>query len=118
MKWDETIASRCRYGEQAGAIFGEADIIWEDSEDDYSGSADVLALLPDGRFCHYEWSYGSCSSCDDWEADGLTDEEVVDVMRRDAVYFGHVAELVVYAEGRRDQAMAETLDDWLKGRRQ
>lgn len=67
MKWSETTASKCRYGDVAGRIFGEAEVIWEHSEDGYSGFANVLVRMPDGRFGHYEWTYGSCSRCDEWE---------------------------------------------------
>jgi hypothetical protein len=35
MKWSETTSSKCRYGEVAGKIWGDWDIIWEDAEDDY-----------------------------------------------------------------------------------
>jgi hypothetical protein len=67
MKWDETIASECRYGDVAKRIFGDAEIIWEHSLDDYQGYVSVLAAMPDGSFIHYEWTYGSCSGCDEWE---------------------------------------------------
>jgi len=81
MKWEETEADKCRYGEIASRIFGEAEIIWERSEAGYQGSANVLAAMPDGTFVHYEWTYGSCSGCDEWEARGLSDDEVEQEMR-------------------------------------
>lgn len=87
MKWEATVASRCRYGDVAGRIFGEAEIIWEHSEDDYQGSANVLARLPNGHFAHYEWTYGSCSGCDEWESRGLTDDEIERDMRFHMVTF-------------------------------
>jgi len=81
MRWEKTVASECRYGEVAASIFGDAEIIWENSEADYQGFANVLAHMPDGTFVHYEWTYGSCSGCDEWEARGLNDEEVEAEMR-------------------------------------
>lgn len=81
MKWNETEASKCRYGWIAGNIFGEAEILWESSYADYQGNADIFALMPDGTFVHYEWTYGSCSGCDEWEDRGLTDEEIEKEMR-------------------------------------
>ena len=81
MKWTETVASKCRYGYLAARLFGDAEIIWEDSEDDYQGHADVLAALPDGRFAHYSWTYGSCSGCDEWEDRGLDDDQIEQEMR-------------------------------------
>jgi hypothetical protein len=59
MKWSETIASKCRYGSEAGEIFRDSEIIFESAECDYQGFANVLAKMPDGTFVHYEWSYGS-----------------------------------------------------------
>ena len=82
MRWQETQANKCRYGEIAERIFGEADIIWEHSEVDYQGYATVLAAFPDGTFAHYFWSYGSCSGCDDWENRHLSDDQVEAEMRQ------------------------------------
>ena len=39
MKWSDTTASKCRYGEIAGEIWGGWDVIWECSSDDYQGHA-------------------------------------------------------------------------------
>lgn len=96
MKWDETIASRCRYGDIAGLIWGDAEIIWEYSECDYQGSANILAKMPDGRFAHYEWTYGSCSGCDEWESRGLSDEEIKNEMERTTNWFDDIAILKKY----------------------
>lgn len=82
MKWTDTVASKCRYGDVAAAIFGDAEVIWESSQDDYQGYANVFARKPDGSFVHYEWSYGSCSGCDEWEARSLGDDEIEAEMRR------------------------------------
>jgi hypothetical protein len=34
-RWYNTIASECRYGDIASHIFQDAEIIWENSSDDY-----------------------------------------------------------------------------------
>lgn len=81
MRWEKTVASGCRYGEVAERIFGNAEIIWENSENDYQGFANVLAHMPDGTFVHYEWTYGSCSGCDEWEARELDEDQVEEEMR-------------------------------------
>jgi len=81
MKYSETVANRCRYGEVAEKIFGDCEIIWEHSMDDYQGFANVLAAKQDGSFIHYEWTYGSCSGCDEWEDRGLTDQQIENEMR-------------------------------------
>lgn len=96
MKWEETVASQCRYGDVAERIFSEAEIIWEHSESDYQGWANVLAKMPDGTFIHYEWTYGSCSGCDEWEDRGLTDDEVEQEMRRTMVLFQNAETLPRY----------------------
>ena len=87
MKWSETIASKCRYGHIAGRIFGDAEIIYEESEDDYQGQAFVLASMPDGTYATYAWSYGSCSGCDEWEYRELTEEQIETEMLRDTARF-------------------------------
>ena len=96
MKWNETVASRCRYGDVAERVFGEAEIIWEHSEDDWQGSANLLAKMPDGRFAHYEWTYGSCSGCDTWEASGMTDDAIEAEMRQTTAWFDNAETLCKY----------------------
>lgn len=94
MKWNETIANECRYGEIAARIWGDSEILWEQSYSDYQGEAAILALMPDGQLCFYEWTYGSCSGCDDWDARCLLDTEIEQEMRNSAVYFGTFDELL------------------------
>lgn len=97
MKWKDTIASHCRYGYNAGEIFGDADIIFEDSEADWQGGANVFAYLPStNQFVHYAWSYGSCSGCDTWMALELTDEQIVEEMRNEAAYFDSIDTVLRY----------------------
>lgn len=110
MKWADTVASSARYGDVAGRIFGDAEIIWEASTNDYQGSCDVLALLPTGEFVHYEWTYGSCSGCDTWEHQyGYgADDDIEREMRKEMVTFPDVATLQRYLH-------TDNLDDWLGG---
>ena len=110
MKWSETIASTCRYGEIAGRIFEKAEIIWEKSESDYQGSANILAFMPDKTFIHYEWTYGSCSGCDEWEARGLTDDQVEEEMRKTMAVLKGKCALVKYLklEGEYEHARVPT----------
>lgn len=96
MKWEETVASKCRYGDVAGCIFGQAEIIWECSEDDYQGHANILAYMSDGRFAHYEWTYGSCSGCDDWEDRGLTSDQIEAEMREHTAWLSNAHEVLRY----------------------
>lgn len=96
MKYNETTAYQCRYGEVAERIWGTSEILWEQSYADYQGEAAILALMPDGQLCFYEWTYGSCSGCDGWEAAGLSDEEIEQEMRDSSVYFGTFDELLEF----------------------
>lgn len=71
MKWDNTIAAKCRWGSLVHEVLSKAlgenfEVIWEDSEHDYQGHARILAVRGDSML-EYGWSYGSCSGCDSWE---------------------------------------------------
>lgn len=97
MKWEDTTAATCRYGEIAGKVWGDWDVLWEDSEADYQGHASFLAKK--GRkYVFYEWWYGSCSGCDGWEADGSNDEDIAAEMHRTAMYLSSKKELKRWLE--------------------
>lgn len=92
MKWNESVASSCRYGEIAGAIWGRWEVLWEDSEADYQGHATIL-VNKGRKYAFYEWWYGSCSGCDGWEADGKDDAAIEKEMRDSALWFNSKKEL-------------------------
>ena len=46
MKWEDTVANRCRYGHLLEKAFPNANVIWERSEDDYQGMVNFIAILP------------------------------------------------------------------------
>lgn len=117
MNWDQTIASKCRYGRTAGRLFENAEVIWEHSEADWQGFANVFAKLPDGRFCHYEWTYGSCSGCDEWESRGLSGNDVEKEMRRSAAYFDNADQVRSYLklEGKYAHASVPTANSPTNG---
>ncbi len=92
MKWLETTADKCRYGEIARVIFGDWEILWEDSEANYQGHASILAKK-DNQYAFYEWWYGSCSGCDGWEADDATDAQIEKEMRDTTIWFESKQEL-------------------------
>lgn len=97
MKWNETVASTCRYGDVAERIWKDWDVLWEDSEADYQGHASILAKRGN-RYSFYEWWYGSCSGCDGWEADGKDDDAVEKEMRGTAMWFKNKKELKTWLE--------------------
>lgn len=97
MKFKDTTAYNCRYGENAEVIWRDWDIIWENSNDDYQGSASFIAIKDDS-FSFYSWSYGSCSGCDGWESDGLSSNEIEEEMRRDAIWFNDISVIPKFIE--------------------
>jgi hypothetical protein len=105
MNWEHTQASQCRYGEVAGNIFWDADIIWENSNADWQGFANLLASMTDGTFVHYSWTYGSCSGCDEWEARGLSEEEIEEEMRSGFAELGGRQELMAYLHLEEDRSI-------------
>lgn len=71
----------CRYGEFVKALFGDNKVIWDKSENDYSGKIEVLfestydeGLNTEQTFVHFD--YGSCSGCDCWESAKLSDDQI------------------------------------------
>ena len=87
MNWDDTVASKCRYGDIVGDAFGDPKIIWESSYDDYQGYANIFGITNDGRYFHYDWSYGSCAGCDEWEAQNYSYQEIMQIIRDTAAIF-------------------------------
>lgn len=85
MKYSETVANDCRYGSIAAPLFEGCEIVLDDSEADYQGQAKVVGKRPDGSYIFYEWSYGSCSGCDDWENRSLSDAQIFEEMKADSV---------------------------------
>ena len=90
MRFDDTTASACRWSEFTEELFGDWDIIWENSTSDYQGSVELLAHK-DGRFGYISYSYGSCSGCDSWE--DQSEEAVRADFKNITEYFEDVHEL-------------------------
>lgn len=111
MKYIETIACRCRYGEVAERIFGDAEIIYEDSCDDWQGYARLLAHMPNGEFCYYEWFFGSCSGCDDWEFRKLDDTSIEKEMRSELAWLHTVKSARQFVVNTK---MADAFEQWLR----
>ena len=97
MKFNETVASKCRYGDNAENIWGDWNVLWEDSEDDWQGHAAFLAEK-DGKYVYYYWSYGSCSGCDNWESEGLNTEQIEKEMLKEATFFDNIKQYKKFAE--------------------
>jgi hypothetical protein len=79
-----------RYSEILEELLGELgakEVLLRKYEADYQGFVKVGVLLEDGQVFFYEYSYGSCSGCDEWESRGLDDFQVKSAMRADAVMY-------------------------------
>ena len=97
MKFQDTVAYECRYGDIAERIWGDWNVLWEDSDDDYQGHASILAEK-DGKYCWYEWWYGSCPGSDTWEAANLTEDEIETEMRNTALWLDSKEELTTWLD--------------------
>lgn len=59
-------------------------------ESDYQGYVDIDVELKDGRVFTYEYSYGSCSGCDEWESRNLDDAQIKDVILKESTIFDSI----------------------------
>lgn len=90
--------SDAKYGDRAISAFRGAHILWTAIDGDYQGTAALIGALPDGRLFFYEWSWGSCSACDDWLARDLSDADIESEMRKQAAYFADPAALLFWLD--------------------
>lgn len=90
-RWHETVADALPDGE----------VLFSTGSDGYQGSVAIVARLDDGRWLHYDWSYGSCSGCDAWE--GQPEDDVKDEIRLGAAVMdsAHFADYLVSAKASR-----------------
>ena len=82
--------SNCRYASNLESLLNDLNavkILRKDYIEDYQGYVDLDVLLEDGRIFSYGYKYGSCSGCDEWEALGLSDEEIKKVMLKEGTFF-------------------------------
>lgn len=102
-KFKHSASAKVRYGENAAAVWGDWNLVWESTDDDYQGFAKFIAWKGGGikewsfgplwqgkkppLYVVYEWSYGSCSGCDTWESEEKSSDDIKKVMATDAVYF-------------------------------
>lgn len=103
----------CRYGEEAQTLMQSegATVVGQCGAPDYQGDAKVLGRKPDGSYILLEWSWGSCSGCDEWEARDLTSDQIVETMRGTLARFPSAEHLNAYCQ----KVLAETgaLPEWV-----
>ena len=83
----ESKSYECRWSWLVERLIGDWEVLWEEAEVDYQGSAELL-VQKDGRFCYIGWSYGSCSGCDCYE--DLDAETAYREITKDAMFFDDV----------------------------
>jgi|SRR5277367_96946 len=67
----------CRYSGYLPKYLENCEVIEDKSRSDYSGDVDVTFYDKSTKtYYHVCYYYGSCSGCDSWEADDLSDEEI------------------------------------------
>jgi hypothetical protein len=77
-------------------------------ESDFSGFVDLSVLLKDGRVWSYQYYYGSCSGCDDWEDRKLTSEEIVDEMERESTFFDSIEQYRAFDRLRKSKPLRKS----------
>lgn len=96
-----------RWHEEVAAALPDGEVVFSTGTADYQGSVAIVARLDDGRWLHYDWSYGSCSGCDAWEGTMYDDADgpakVAEEIRKGAAIMDrdHFADYLVSAKAAR-----------------
>ena len=70
-----------RYESDVLSAGPDGELVYVAGEAGYQGDEVIVAKLDDGSWLFYEWVYGSCSGCDEWERANLDGEALHDVIR-------------------------------------
>ena len=90
---------QARYSDDLEVVINELKPLhlkWLEYEADYQGYVNIDVLLEDGRVFSYEYSYGSCSGCDEWEHRSLRDYELRKEMIKGSVIY---SDMETYMKG-------------------
>lgn len=87
---------------------GAKELLRKKYESGYQGYVDVDVLLEDGRVYSYYYPYGSCPGCDEWEYRNLTDEEIEEIMIKEATIFDNIEQYNKYRENIDEDANGRT----------
>jgi hypothetical protein len=94
------ICEHARYSDNLAQVIENlkgTEVLRLEYEADYQGFVDIDVLLMDGSVFSYNYSYGSCSFCDEWENEELTDSEIESQMLRESTIF---SDITAYQEWR------------------
>lgn len=92
------IAQMCEHARYSGNLenvinnLGGTEVLRLSYYSGWQGDVDIDVLLLDGRVFSYQYYYGSCSGCDDWEARYLDDDDIESEMLQDATIFDNIDE--------------------------
>lgn len=64
----------------------------------------ILGRDQDGKLFWVEWSYGSCSGCDEWEARELSSEQIQAELRKATAFFDSVGQARAFFAVRPDNS--------------
>ena len=84
MKLSDSEAVKCRYGDCIAKKWLDSEVLFDLSENSYQGTVLVALVIPDDpvHVRVIEYSYGSCSGCDDWESRDLSDAQIAKEIAR------------------------------------
>jgi len=110
----------CRYSECAFSLLAGHEILAFEGESDYQGSASVLARRTGAVEGFYEyiyvaWSWGSCSGCDQWEAQDLSADQIIEELRKSAGFFETLEQTIAFITPMTHYPTGDSYTRWLKG---
>lgn len=91
----------CRYCDILGDVLTKLDsveILYKDFDSGHSGYVDIDVLLKDGRVFSYNYLYGSCSGCDEWECRNLPRDDIEKIMKQEATFFDSLEQYKKWSE--------------------
>lgn len=71
-------------------LIGGKEVLRIEYESDWSGYVDIDVLLDDNRVFSYKYNYGSCSGCDEWEANELDKNDIKEIMLQESTIFDNI----------------------------
>lgn len=109
----EQLCENARYSENLETVINSLnaiEILHLEYESDYQGYVDIDVLLKNGKVFIYDYYYGSCSGCDEWEARNLSNEEIEQEMLRAAVLYD-IKDYIVFLKQRKKYGLDNSLKD-------
>ena len=117
MKLKDAGIDSCRYSEELLQLFGHGEVLSLSFDDDgYQGFVNILLFVggyPD-VYVDYEYFYGSCSVCDEWEARELNTFEIMQEMLKHAAIMTRDVAKKYFANRKDDDAKRIAFENHLR----